>query len=133
MNLVTFFLGVVGGLLANYLSLPFSRGVTKMLSWMFHILDPNRFDLSGTWEHTFEEPDPGNPLSKRKETECLRLNHLGNVVSGTGETKLDKRYFAYELHVTHNLVFMAPTPKKARRGISQEAVWFSLSLPQAGL
>lgn len=115
MNLLTFFLGVVGGLLTNYLSPPFSRGVTKVLSWMFHILDPNRFDLSGTWEHTFEEPDPGNPLNKRKETECLRLNHLGNVVSGTGETKLDKRYFTYELHVTHNLVYGSYT-KKGEKG-----------------
>lgn len=105
MNFATFLLGVIGGLIANHLSRPFSHAVTKALSWTFHVLDPHRFDLSGTWEHSFEEPDPGSSSGKHKETECLRLNHLGNMVSGSGETKADKRNFTYDLQVTHNLVF----------------------------
>jgi hypothetical protein len=55
----------------------------------------------------YQEPDPLDPKNNRDETECLKLSHLGNVVSGIGETKSDKRRFKYDLRVKHNLVFGA--------------------------
>lgn len=103
--LIGFLLGVVASLVANYMSPPFSRATGKLLSWLFHFLNPDRFDLTGTWEYTYKEPDPSDPNSLREERECLRLRHLGSAVSGEGETKSEKRKFLYDLRVKHNLVF----------------------------
>ncbi|MDT3678549.1 MAG: hypothetical protein ROZ64_06910 [Burkholderiaceae bacterium] len=103
--LTGFALGVVASLVANYMSPPFARVSGNLLGWLFHFVNPDRFDLTGTWEYTFKEPDPIDPKSLREELECLRLRHLGSSVSGEGETKSEKRRFLYDLRIKHNLVF----------------------------
>jgi len=103
--LIGFLLGVAGSLIANYMSPPFSRATGKLLGWAFHFLNPDRFDLTGTWQYDYKEPDPSNPSVHRDETECLKIRHLGSAISGEGETKSDKRKFLYDMRVKHNLVF----------------------------
>jgi hypothetical protein len=49
-------LGIVGGLITNYISPPFKRTVDTTLGRLFHLLNPDRFDLTDTWEQTFTEP-----------------------------------------------------------------------------
>lgn len=102
---IGFLLGVIASLVANYISPPFARAAGRLLSWLFHFVNPDRFDLTGTWQYAYEEPDPLDPKSLREERECLRLRHLGSAVTGEGETKAEKRKFVYDLRVKHNLVF----------------------------
>jgi hypothetical protein len=102
---VSFALGVFGGLLANYISPPFGRWVQRLFSRLFHILNPDRFDLTGKWEQKFKEPTPEDTSIWRETRELVDLRHLGAVVSGSGETQDDKRRFRYDLNVQHNLVF----------------------------
>lgn len=76
-----------------------------VFGYLFHVLNPDRFDLTGTWEQTFKEPVPGDLLTQRPETERLKLRHLGSTVTGEGVIESDKRRFRYELRVSHSLVF----------------------------
>ncbi len=81
-----FLLGIVGGLITNYISPPFKRAVDSTLGRLFHLLNPDGFDLTGTWEQTFTEPaTDGKTWEEIKETVVLR--HLGGTVSGEGVTQ----------------------------------------------
>lgn len=116
--LVSFVLGVIGGVLTNYISPPVGRFMEGLFSRLFYLLDPAGFDLTGKWEQTFKEPEPGSPSTWRETKESVKLRHLGAFVSGTGETQNDKRCFRYNMRVQHNLVFGAYVKVGARGNIT---------------
>lgn len=97
--------GVFAGVLANYISPRFSKAMNAAFGWAFNFLNPDAFDLSGTWDQSFDEPSPEDPATRRTETERVVLTHIGSVVSGRGESRIEKRQFEYDLRVKHNLVF----------------------------
>lgn len=103
--LASFVVGVIGGVLTNYISPPVGRFLEGLFSRLFHLLDPSRFDLTGKWSQAFKEPEPENPSRWRETTESIDLRHLGAFISGSGETQNDKRRFRYSMKVQHNLVF----------------------------
>lgn len=111
-----FVLGVVAGLIANYLSPPIRRMVERVLGWAFHFINPDRFDLTGTWRHTYSEPTPGTPQVRRSCEETVRVRHVGSIVGGTGEVTGDGRRFNYELRVRHNMVFGTYTKVTREKG-----------------
>ena len=100
-----FVVGVVASLSANYMSPPFSRFIDSVFGRLFHLLNPDRFDLTGTWSHQFKEPMPGNPTEWRDENEKVPLKHLGATVVGIRKTTVEPREFQYKLKVQHNLIF----------------------------
>jgi len=119
--LLGFLLGIVGGLIANYSSSPFKRAVDSALGRLFHLLNPDRFDLTGTWEQSFTEPaTDGNTWEEIKETVVLR--HLGGTVSGRGVTQDNGRIFLYDLRVQHNLVFGSYTKSGAKGNLTGNGV-----------
>lgn len=114
-------LGIVGGLVANYVSPPFKRAVDSTLGRLFHLLNPDRFDLTGTWEQAFTEPaGDGTTWEEIKETVVLR--HLGGTVSGRGVTQDNGRIFLYDLRVQHNLVFGSYTKSGAKGNVTGKGV-----------
>lgn len=98
-------LGVIAGLLANYISPPFKRLTDKCFGAIFYLFNPDRFDLTGTWEQTFKELAPPELKQCREVKEKIRLNHIGNVITGSGETDIDTRKFRYQCQIRHNLFF----------------------------
>lgn len=93
------------GLLVNFFSPTFSRWLLKKLSRLLHRVDKTRFDLSGTWQHTCDEPTPGAVTIPRTIVEVVKLAQLGNTVTGSGVTNIDPRTFIYSLTVNNNMVF----------------------------
>ncbi|HMH52341.1 MAG TPA: hypothetical protein VK548_19030 [Candidatus Acidoferrum sp.] len=119
--LLGFLLGIVGGLITNYISPPVKRSVESILGRFFHLLNPDRFDLTGTWEQTFTEPATDRETWEEiKETVLLR--HLGGTVSGRGVTQDNGRLFRYDLRVQHNLVFGSYTKSGARGNLTGNGV-----------
>jgi hypothetical protein len=100
-----FVAGFLASLLANYLLLPFRRVTESMFGWLFHLLNPDRFDLTGKWLQKFSEPTEEDPSKWQETQETVRLRQLGNRISGRGETHDDHRQFQYDFRVQHNLVF----------------------------
>lgn len=103
--IITFIVGFILSLLANYLSPSFKRIVDNIFSWTFHLLDKDRFDLTGKWQQIFREPKSGNPIQCVETKEIVHLKHLGNKISGSGTTQDNHRQFLYDLTVQHNLVY----------------------------
>ena len=101
---IGFVLGIVSGLVANYVSPSLNRLVDSSLGWLFHLLDPDRFDLTGTWEQTFAEPTEDAAMWEEVK-ELVNFRHLGARVTGKGTTRDNGRIFSYDLRVQHNLVF----------------------------
>lgn len=104
---LTFVLGCIASLIANYLSPPIRRASESALSFVFHLFNKDRFDLTGKWNQTFSEPEPGNVTKWNEINEVAKLRHLGSRVTGRGETQTPHRIFRYDLIVQHNLVFGA--------------------------
>lgn len=104
---IGFLLGVLGGLIANYLSPPFAKAVSALLGSMANAVNPDRFDLTGLWQQVFDEPDPADPTRSRTETERIELKHIGSVLSGSGQTSVQPRNFNYDMRVSHSMVFGA--------------------------
>ncbi|WP_243373210.1 hypothetical protein [Geotalea sp. SG265] len=102
---IGFVLGIAGGFIANYLTPRLTIFVNKMLSSVFHFLNPDRYDLTGKWEQIFKEPEDGGCTNWVIEQEITRLSHLGNIITGTGETKVTPRIFDYDLKAKHNMIF----------------------------
>lgn len=119
--LVAFFVGIVGGVITNYISPPFKRAVDTALGLVFHMLNPDRFDLTGTWEQTFTEPAAdATTWEEIKETVVLR--HLGGTISARGVTHDNGRVFLYDLRVQHNLVFGSYTKTGAKGSLAGKGV-----------
>ncbi|MDP3350702.1 MAG: hypothetical protein Q8S92_17050 [Hydrogenophaga sp.] len=102
---VNLFVGALVALLVNFFSPTFSRWVVALFSKLLWLLDPNRFDLTGTWRHTYLEPTPGNVETLRTIVETVKLKQVGTTVVGQGETDIDKRTFHYSLRINNNMVF----------------------------
>lgn len=113
--LLGFFLGIVSGLVANFFSPAFSMGVLRTFSRLLYWADSERFDLTGTWEHTCLEPTPGAPEVLRQVKERVELNQLGVTVTGTGRTDIDPREFTYSMRVSRSMVFGSYN-KRGQRG-----------------
>lgn len=119
--LIGFLLGIVGGLITNYISPPFKRTVDSTLGRLFHLLNPDHFDLTGTWEQTFTEPAAdGTTWEEIKETVVLR--HLGGTISGKGVTLDNGRIFLYDFRVQHNLVFGSYKKSGAKGNVTGNGV-----------
>lgn len=104
-NTIAFVLGFMASLLANYSFPPLRRATDALFSWLFHILNPDRFDLTGKWRQGFTEPMTEDPTKWEQVEETVQLKHLGSRVTGIGETHDDHRKFKYDLRVQHNLIF----------------------------
>jgi len=109
--------GILGGLIASYVFPTFREIVDSVLSFVSHGWDPNRCNLSATWEYEFSEPDPKNPGVTRKDRDKVKINHVGNFIWATGETQKDKRTFNYRLRVVQNLIF-GTYKKVAKKGVT---------------
>lgn len=119
--LAGFLLGIIGSLITSYISPPFKRGVDSLLGRAFHFLNPDRFDLTGTWEQAFTEPaTDGKTWEEIKETVVLR--HLAGTISGKGVTQDNGRLFLYDLKVQHNLVFGSYTKSGAKGNVTGNGV-----------
>ena len=90
---LTFLLGLIVGLIANYFSPPFKSLMDGLFGTVSYVINPDRFDLTGSWLYEFEEPHRVSPNGKRNETEHVKLRHIGAVVSGEGWTEVEKRRF----------------------------------------
>ena len=112
---LTAVVAILLGLFVNYISPPFNRFVGRCFSWLFHLFDPDRFDLSGMWEQTFHEREPQNLDEFREVKETVRLKHLGNTVSGNGKTDIDPRDISYPGRIEHNLFFGSYVKKRRER------------------
>jgi hypothetical protein len=110
-----FVLGVTSGLIANFFSPAFSRWARKVLSRVLFFADASRYDLSGVWRYTYQEPSPGVAHVPRTINERVKLKQLGIAVDGNGITDVDPREFAYTLTVDNHLVY-GPYQKKALKG-----------------
>lgn len=115
MDIISFIGGVVSGLIANYLLPPFRRIVEAMFSQLFYVLNPDKYDLTGKWKQTFTEPSAHDPSQWEEVTEIAEFRHIGNKITGTGETQDDHRQFVYDCKIQHNLVF-GTYVKKAQKG-----------------
>ena len=82
----------------------FRRIIDSSFSFVFNVLNPNSFNLSGTWEYEYHEPSQDDPKKKVTEKEKVKITQIGNVIWATGETQKYKRTFKYKLTVTHNLI-----------------------------
>src|SRR5574337_960822 len=110
-----FVLGIIAGFIANYITPGLTTFVNQKISTVFNLLNPDRYDLTGTWEQNFKEPDPAQSSTWISENETIRLKHLGNIITGTGQTKRLPRTFNYDLKAKHNMVFGSYV-KKGERG-----------------
>ncbi len=116
MNLIcSFIAGVLASLIATYISPPFRRLIDCCFSRIFHLLDPNRYDLTGKWKHVYKEPSPEVPSLWIETEETVQLKHIGSVVTGKGKTTSIPRDFVYDCRTQHNLVFGSYT-KQGERG-----------------
>ena len=70
---ISFFSGTLVSLLVNYFSPPFRRFIDSRFTWAFHLLNPNRFDLTGKWKQAFKEPSPEDPEQWRDVEEVIEL------------------------------------------------------------
>ena len=61
--------------------------------------------MTGKWHQTFKEPMSDDPAQWEEILEVIELRHLGNRITGTGDTQDNHRQFRYDLIVEHNLVF----------------------------
>ena len=102
---VGFVVGIATGFIANYITPKATTFINKIISSLFNMLNPDRYDLTGTWVQTFKEPDDNGSSEWVDETEQVRLSHLGNIVTGSGVTKSAPRTFIYDLKAKHNMVF----------------------------
>lgn len=100
-----FIVGVLGGLVANFLSPAFSDWVLTTFSRIMFSIDRDRFDLSGVWEHSFDEPIPDAPEKVRAIKERVELRQLGVTVTGVGRTDVDPRDFVYTMRVSQSMVY----------------------------
>ena len=98
-------IGVITGLIVNYISPPFNRTVTSFFSWLFQLMNPDKFDLTGNWEQIFSEPKPQNTEENRKVIEKIKLKHVGANVTGDGVTDIDPRRFVYRCTIKHSQLF----------------------------
>lgn len=110
--------GLIIGLFANYISPPFNRLADKVFGWFFCFMDPDRFDLTGTWIQTFTECCEEDLTQWREVKEKIILCHLGNRVSGDGDTDTKPRHFTYSFHVAHNLLFGSYVKKGEKGNVS---------------
>ncbi len=97
--------GILLGLLINYISPPFNHFMDRCFSWLFHLVNPDRFDLTGSWTHSFSEPTTNDPSQWQDVKEKVKLQHIGNRVKGEGKTDVARRDFSYRCTVSHNMVF----------------------------
>lgn len=104
-NVLNLLIGAVIALTVNFFSPAFSRWVLSVFSRVLLHLDPYRFDLSGTWQQTYQEPTPGDIGTLRTVVETVKLKQVGTTVAGDGETDIDRRTFRYSLRVNNNMVF----------------------------
>lgn len=112
---IAFALGFLASLLANYFLPPFRSAMDGGVAWLCHLLNPGRFDLTGKWRQTFREPTNSDPSQWEDIEETVTLRHLGNRVTGRGETQDNHRVFRYSCRVQHDLVF-GTYVKKGERG-----------------
>jgi hypothetical protein len=116
--LLIFALGCLGTLVADYLFPSFRRFVESVLSWLFHVFNSDRFDLTGKWRQKFREPTTEDLTKWEEIEELVEIKHFGNRVAGTGETQDNHRRFHYDCKVQQNLVFGAYVKQGARGNIT---------------
>ena len=116
--LVGFGAGIIASLTASYLTPRFNRMIHAILSSVFHVLNPERFDLTGKWKQVFTEPGDKDPNAWCEETEVVELKHVGNYISGIGKTKILHRTFIYDLRVKHNMLFGSYIKKGEKGNLS---------------
>ena len=108
-------IGVFTGLIVNFMSPPFNRFVTACFSWIFQLMNPEKFDLTGNWEQVFDEPKSENTDERQTVTEKIKLKHVGSVITGDGDTDINQRHFSYRCTIKHNLLF-GEYVKKGQQG-----------------
>ena len=113
-----FLVGVIGSMIANYLSPPFARFVITLFGRVSSFINPDRFDLTGTWQITYLEPEHNNIQNIVEEVEKAAFNHIGNRVTGESRSERYIREFDYVLTVKHNLVYGEYTKRAAKGNIS---------------
>lgn len=111
-------IGVVTGLIVNFISPPFSKFVNSAFSWLFHFLNPEKFDLTGNWVQVFEEPTSENITVRQKITEKIKLKHIGSVITAEGVTDIDPRSFTYDCTIKHSMLFGEYVKKGEKGNIS---------------
>ena len=110
-----FIIGLLIGLIANYVFPSFRKLMDTLIAKIFHIIEPSKFDLTGKWEQQFSEPSPENSSQWAQTTEIIELKQLADSVSGTGTTQNDHRIFLYKCKIQHNMIFGSYT-KKGEKG-----------------
>ncbi|MFH1460495.1 MAG: hypothetical protein ABIG64_09045 [Candidatus Omnitrophota bacterium] len=101
---MNFALGLLLGLLTNYIFPPFRNFMDSTIATLFHLLNPNKFNLTGKWEHTFKEPSDLDPSKWNETLEIVQLKQFADTVKGTGETQDDHRIFTYTCKIEHDMV-----------------------------
>lgn len=122
---ITLILGAVIGLFVNYLSPPFSRFIDTIFGFFFHLFNPDKFDLSGTWEQKFKEPKPGDSsdsIEWVEEIEKISIKHIGSKLSGKGKTEIRVREFKYICSISHNMVSGSYTKVSEKGNITGNGV-----------
>ena len=104
-NLPGFAVGILTGFIANYITPRSTYFLDRFFGSIFNAINPDRYDLTGKWEQTFTEPEDANCVNWVTEQESDKLIHIGNRISGKGQTKILPRFFIYDLKVKHNMVF----------------------------
>lgn len=119
---LTLMIGAVIGLFVNYLSDTFSQCMDSIFEFLFHMFNPEKFDLTGKWEYKFSEPKANNPGEWVEESEKVILKHIGNKLTGTGRTTALVRVFNYVCSVRHNMVFGSYTKVSEKGNITGNGV-----------
>ncbi|MGH3849839.1 MAG: hypothetical protein ACRDRT_09065 [Pseudonocardiaceae bacterium] len=102
-----FLVGVISGIVANYFSPAFSRFLARTLGSIAFRFNPDRFDLTGVWIATSEEPASTDSLVRCAVTERVEVTHLGALIQGRSMVTADGRKFNYELRVSQNMLYGA--------------------------
>jgi len=114
----SFVLGLVASLAANRLSPSFNFFIDNILSRLFHALNPDALDLSGTWRQSCAEPTSATGDIREIVFEVIYLKHLGARISAKGKMEGDGREFLYDLRLKQRLVFGAYSKSGAKGSVT---------------
>ena len=117
LDLISFIIGIASSLVATYIFTSVRRVIDGFLSFLFNLLNPNSFNLSGTWEGKFVEPSAEDPEMKVQEIEKVKIFQVGTIIWAKSETQSNKRIFKYRLSVNHDIV-MGTYRKSGTRGVT---------------
>jgi hypothetical protein len=92
--------------------------VSRLLGSVAHRLDPDRYDLTGTWQALSEEPDSPNTSIRVPVEERIEITQVGNSIDcKSAVTGSDPREFRYRLKVSHSMVYGTYEKKVDRPGV----------------